>query len=166
MPAMSYPRPSIPSDLDLLKEFAPAQNQRIRTLLQKKPGGTLPPHFTFSHQEEWNALWKATWDKGGGSFEAREDVVRDGVDAIDNSLLPDPIPSHCNVATKPPGLEEIWKFVCKKFFVRPEYDEAQAAAVQLCGHDPKESHPYDVLVFSGQPGQGSLPFCCTVNHTV
>jgi len=165
MAPTSYPLPSMPADLDSLKEFASVQNQRIQKLLERE-AGAMPRHFTVSPQQGWKAVWKATWGLGNGIFEGNEEVVRDSdSDAIDNSLLPDPIPSHCNIATKPPGLDAAWRFACKKLFVRAEYDVAQAAAVQLCGYN-EGSYPFDVLVFSGQSGIGSPPFFCTVDHTV
>ena len=159
----TLPLPGVPDSLNSLKTYLKDQNSKIERLVKKKgKEGGPDPYFTPCIDDAWNTVWKVTWGLGDGIFEGEKDVVRDSGDAaIDDSLLPEPIPPRCKIANKPDGLDEGWRFSCKSFLVRPEYDEAQKAAVQLCGHVPRGCSAYDVIMFSGQPGLGLSPCCCT-----
>lgn len=127
-----------------LQHYADAQNTAIKALYESQKD-VKKPVFTQSDILQWNTIWTATWKKGESTFQETVDVLRGaGSERFDDTLLSDTVPARCNVATMP-----AWGTKC---FIRPEYEEAQKAALWACRY--KDPVPFHNILFSGSPGIG------------
>lgn len=140
---------SSPATLRSLQDYVPGQTELIDSLLNTLP---LNSHFKDPSKQAWRRLWSSVWDKNPDSLETTEAVKR-GPDPVDDSLIPDVVPSHCDVMLKPESLDECWRFRCKKIFVRSEYKEAEEFVLSTCA----TPMVYDAMIITGQPGVGSSP---------
>lgn len=154
---------SVATTFSDLQRYVAEQDKAINTLIDVEKGNTDTPCFTACNNAHWITVYKAIWGKGEATFQTIVDVVRDTTQRIDDSLLSEEVPDRCNAATKPPGLDRAWKFSCASFFIRPEYEEAQRAALSICGYNEQGSIPYNALLYSGHPGTGlPLTSCATI----
>ena len=139
--------PLSPPTLRSLCHNALGQQERIDSFLQSSPG----LFKRLDSGSEWVQLWQVAWDKDPDDLDKTHDVERDQ-DRVDDSLIPDVVPSKCNVTLKPSIVDTCWTGIkCKKIFIRPvEYKEAEESAVSACRHEGI----YEAFLVTGQPGIG------------
>jgi hypothetical protein len=146
-----------------LQQYADVQNTAIKLLYESQMDPKNPVFFTRCHLPVWNAILSEIWKQGENTFQETVEVLRGaGSERFDDTLLDDTVPAQCNVATMPGSiLGDTWG---RKYFIRPEYEEAQKAALWACGFSNPD--PFDNIVFSGSPGIGMLtvlvPHCATI----
>jgi hypothetical protein len=142
-----------------LRHYADGQNTEIQNLYQEHKN-LKTPVFTDCDKPQWNRLWEVIWEKGENAFQGTVEVMRDDSD-FDDSILPNTVPTHSNIAAIPDGLGKAWGFKLKNLLIRNEYEEAQRAVLWVCGC--KGVFPYDNMVFTGPPGIGKpLPHFTTI----
>jgi hypothetical protein len=129
---------------DLIK-YIPAQTRAINQLSSGLDSTTV-------WCTAWTGFRDALWGKGLESLQRQERVKRDDNPVEDVDLLPDPRPLTRFVATAPgTRLPGGWSFDTQRILVRPEYLEAEKAAVLS-----SETND-NVFAVNGQPGIGSFP---------
>ena len=140
-----------PRTLECLRHYARFQEELIKPLLQDRT--ELGSHFRETDIQEWTQFHSSVWGKGPNSLDTTEPVIR-GPDPISGSLIhPDVVPSDRSVMPKPDHLDSCWRFTCEKFFIRPEYKEAEEFVISIFG--AVQAVTVAGLVISGQRGIGS-----------
>jgi hypothetical protein len=151
----TMPPDSGPLTLESLSHYAPFQAKAIELILNTPAPNR---HFKPSDAADWIRLWSEVWGKGLGPLNERGERREDS-DILNNPyILPDGAPSHFNVMPKPKGLDHCWITRCDKFFVRPEYEEAEDFVLSICS----VMHKYRALLIIGQRGIGLFLFYCAV----
>ena len=146
---MSRPTtPVEPMTLEPLVAYTSDQTDRIEALLDNPDSPLCEPSLKC-----WGKLWTAVWGKKRFSETMRE--IQRGLDPIDDSILPDGVPTVVNVM-----IQEVidlvdWDPMPKNILIRPEYKIAEDFILSSCGAVPA----LKAVVIAGQPGIGLSPFC-------
>ena len=148
-----------PLTLESLRQYASGQMELIRQVSDK---GLRFKSLEGPGAADWRLFRREVWGKGLSHLDTVEEVQRGPGAIIDDPvILPDGVPSRCDVMLKPEILEDCWSTNCTKIFIRPEYKEAEEFALSTCG----AVIPYNAFVVSGQPGIGTLLFCLAVKRS-
>jgi hypothetical protein len=106
----------------------------------------------------WIEFQKSVWGSGFMSLERLEEVKRDK--PVRDFDLPDPVPHKTWVARIPCALPPPWKSPGRRFLVRSEYHEAEAAALLASQGNMK------AFLVTGNPGIGLFPPCSTTRRVI